>query len=189
LASSAETPPLEMHPDDARTRGLRDGATVRVWNDLGEVHLPLKVTDRVRPGVVSSLKGAWCSTSDNGQTVSALAPGHHADIAGGPCYNDTRGEVASLGAGDTRQAAPARRRTDPRERDGSPMLERNGAEEARLTETRERNAPWKKWGPYLSERQWGTVREDYSQTGNAWDYLTHDQARSRAYRWGEDGLA
>lgn len=49
--------------------------------------------------------------------------------------------------------------------------------------------PWKKWGPYLSERQWGTVREDYSEGGNAWDYFTHDQARSRAYRWGEDGLA
>jgi len=48
---------------------------------------------------------------------------------------------------------------------------------------------WKKWGPYLSERQWGTVREDYSNSGNAWDYFTHDQARSRAYRWGEDGLA
>ena len=51
------------------------------------------------------------------------------------------------------------------------------------------HAPWKKWGPYLSERQWGTVREDYSSDGNAWDYFTHDQARSRAYRWGEDGLA
>ena len=49
--------------------------------------------------------------------------------------------------------------------------------------------PWKKWGPYLSERQWGTVREDYSEGGNAWDYFSHDQARSRAYRWGEDGLA
>src|SRR2546427_6267333 len=48
---------------------------------------------------------------------------------------------------------------------------------------------WKSWGPYLSEREWGTVREDYSQDGNAWDYFTHDQARSRAYRWGEDGLA
>ena len=48
---------------------------------------------------------------------------------------------------------------------------------------------WRKWGPYLSERQWGTVREDYSQDGNAWDYFTHDQARSRAYHWGEDGLA
>ncbi len=51
-----------------------------------------------------------------------------------------------------------------------------------------RSVPWRKWGPYLSERQWGTVREDYSDNGNAWDYFTHDQARSRAYRWGEDGL-
>src|SRR6266568_1085380 len=48
--------------------------------------------------------------------------------------------------------------------------------------------PWRKWGPHLSERQWGTVREDYSEDGNAWDYFTHDEARSRAYRWGEDGL-
>ena len=62
-------------------------------------------------------------------------------------------------------------------------------EEARLKDARERDIPWKKWGPYLSERQWGTVREDYSQSGNAWSYFTHDQARSRAYRWGEDGLA
>jgi hypothetical protein len=63
------------------------------------------------------------------------------------------------------------------------------AEERRLDETRAKGTPWRKWGPYLSERQWGTVREDYSHDGNAWDYFTHDQARSRAYRWGEDGLA
>jgi len=62
-------------------------------------------------------------------------------------------------------------------------------EQKRLNDARENGIPWKKWGPYLSERQWGTVREDYSQDGNAWDYFTHDQARSRAYRWGEDGLA
>ena len=62
-------------------------------------------------------------------------------------------------------------------------------EERRLQEARNRNVPWRKWGPYLSERQWGTVREDYSKSGNAWDYFPHDQARSRAYRWGEDGLA
>jgi hypothetical protein len=62
------------------------------------------------------------------------------------------------------------------------------AEELRLKEAREGKLPWKKWGPYLSERQWGTVREDYSADGNAWDYFTHDQSRSRAYRWGEDGL-
>jgi len=62
-------------------------------------------------------------------------------------------------------------------------------EQKRLNEAREKGIPWKKWGPYLSERQWGTVREDYSSDGNAWDYFSHDQARSRAYRWGEDGLA
>ena len=63
------------------------------------------------------------------------------------------------------------------------------AEQIRLSEDRDRKAAWKKWGPYLSERQWGTVREDYSDGGDAWNYFTHDQARSRAYRWGEDGLA
>ena len=62
-------------------------------------------------------------------------------------------------------------------------------EEIRLQEARKGTSNWKKWGPYLSERQWGTVREDYSLDGNAWDYFTHDQARSRAYHWGEDGLA
>ena len=65
----------------------------------------------------------------------------------------------------------------------------NDAEEARLREARTHNVPWKKWGPYLSERQWGTVREDYSPNGDAWNYFSHDQARSRAYRWGEDGIA
>jgi hypothetical protein len=61
-------------------------------------------------------------------------------------------------------------------------------EQKRLNDAREQGIPWKKWGPYLSERQWGTVREDYSQDGNAWSYFSHDQSRSRAYRWGEDGL-
>ena len=90
-----ETPPLEMNPYDARMRGLGDGARVRVWNDLGEVHLTLRVTDVVPPGVISSLKGAWFQTSDNGQTVSALCPAHHADISEGACYNDARVEVAA----------------------------------------------------------------------------------------------
>jgi Mannosylglycerate hydrolase MGH1-like glycoside hydrolase domain len=62
-------------------------------------------------------------------------------------------------------------------------------EESRLQEARKGTFTWKKWGPYLSERQWGTVREDYSEGGDAWNFFTHDQARSRAYRWGEDGIA
>ena len=62
------------------------------------------------------------------------------------------------------------------------------AEERRLLEARA-GVPWRAWGPYLSERQWGTVREDYSDNGDAWSYFSHDQARSRAYRWGEDGIA
>ena len=62
------------------------------------------------------------------------------------------------------------------------------AEQKRLNDARQAGIPWKKWGPYLSDRQWGTVREDYSHDGNAWDYFSHEQSRSRAYRWGEDGL-
>src|SRR5438552_12014977 len=62
-------------------------------------------------------------------------------------------------------------------------------EELRLEQTRQKQAHWQRWGPYLSERAWGTVREDYSPYGNAWEYLSHDHARSRAYRWNEDGIA
>src|SRR5262245_59123971 len=62
-------------------------------------------------------------------------------------------------------------------------------EYTRLQEARTKEVPWRKWGPYLSERQWGTVREDYSRNGEPWNYFTYDQARSTAYRWGEDGLA
>src|SRR6185436_15299609 len=62
-------------------------------------------------------------------------------------------------------------------------------EDIRLREDRERTRYWKRWGPYLSERAWGSVREDYSPGGTAWDYLPHDHARSRAYRWNDDGLA
>jgi len=68
-------------------------------------------------------------------------------------------------------------------------MSKKTAEVDRLEASRSQTEPWKKWGPYLSERQWGTVREDYSENGDAWNFFTHDQARSRAYRWGEDGLA
>jgi anaerobic selenocysteine-containing dehydrogenase len=66
-----------------------------VWNDLGEVYLPLRITSAVRPGVVCSEKGAWLRTSSNQQTISALAPLHKADLAEGACYNDARVEVAT----------------------------------------------------------------------------------------------
>src|SRR5499426_1825136 len=74
---------------------------------------------------------------------------------------------------------------------GSPEAEilTSNSEQIRLDQDRRKQVPWRKWGPYLSERQWGTVREDYSPNGDAWNYFTHDQARSRAYRGGEDGLA
>ncbi len=62
-------------------------------------------------------------------------------------------------------------------------------EQIRLDQARDGKKLWKRWGPYLSERQWGTVREDYSDNGDAWRYFSHDEARSRAYRWGEDGIA
>src|SRR5215218_4853423 len=80
-------------------------------------------------------------------------------------------------------------------RDTAGSLERtrhgmaDDAERGRLAEARDGRAPWYRWGPYLSDRQWGTVREDYSAGGTAWDYLPHNHARSRAYRWGEDGIA
>src|SRR5215468_11085373 len=63
------------------------------------------------------------------------------------------------------------------------------SERHRLQQDKRGVEPWRKWGPYLSERQWGTVREDYSPDGSAWEYFPHDHARSRAYRWGEDGIA
>src|SRR6202163_2546648 len=97
LPVSDATPVLEMNPDDAATRGLTDGMWVKVWNDLGEVFLPLRITTLVRPGVVCSEKGAWLRTSPNGQTVSALAPTHKADLADGACFNDARVEVSSGG--------------------------------------------------------------------------------------------
>src|SRR5271170_1979691 len=71
-----------------------------------------------------------------------------------------------------------------------PKAETNvSAERQRLAEHKTGRQNWRRWGPYLSERQWGTVREDYSPGGTAWEYLPHDHARSRAYRWGEDGIA
>jgi hypothetical protein len=72
---------------------------------------------------------------------------------------------------------------------GRMNIHRKTVERARLEEANSGKADWRRWGPYLSERQWGTVREDYSQNGDAWSYFTHDQARSRAYLWGEDGIA
>ena len=68
-------------------------------------------------------------------------------------------------------------------------MDKRTPETIRLQEAPRSESPWKRWGPYVSERAWGTVREDYSPSGTAWDYFPHDHARSRAYRWGEDGLA
>ncbi len=85
---------------------------------------------------------------------------------------------------DSKGAAPRKR--GPKAAAPSPFVD--VTEQKRLNEAREAGIPWKKWGPYLSERQWGTVREDYSQDGNAWAYFSHDQSQLRAYRWGEDGL-
>ncbi len=96
LSDSDGMPELEMHPGDAGSRGLEDGATIRVWNDLGEVHLVLTITDATRPGVVFSAKGVWLRTSTTSQTTNALVPNDKADICDGACYNDTRVEVAAL---------------------------------------------------------------------------------------------
>src|SRR5262249_479613 len=75
------------------------------------------------------------------------------------------------------------------EMDGEEMSAAGNPEQQRLQDADEQGVAWRRWGPYLSERQWGTVREDFSSNGDAWSYFTHDQARSRAYRWGEDGIA
>src|SRR5205823_2682383 len=73
-------------------------------------------------------------------------------------------------------------------KNGAIMAQTRSAEAQRLAEDTRREKNWKRWGPYLSERQWGTVREDYAEWGDCWSYFPHDHARSRAYRWGEDGL-
>src|SRR5438445_12290224 len=84
---------------------------------------------------------------------------------------------------DTRLKSQPNKISESCERDHS-----MNAEQKRLEESRDRKSHWKRWGPYLSERQWGTVREDYSEHGTAWDFFPHDHARSRTYRWGEDGI-
>jgi anaerobic selenocysteine-containing dehydrogenase len=93
---ASQAPPLMMHPQDAAARELQAGAQVRVFNDLGEVVLPLEITDAVPPGVVASEKGAWIATSPTGQTISALVSTEdRADLGKGACYNDTAVEVAA----------------------------------------------------------------------------------------------
>jgi anaerobic selenocysteine-containing dehydrogenase len=97
LVGSGEAPPLLMNPKDAVERSLGRGIEVRVWNDRGEVILPLVVTDAVPPGVVASEKGAWLSTSRTGQTISALVFADlRADLAEGACFNDTPVEVSCV---------------------------------------------------------------------------------------------
>jgi anaerobic selenocysteine-containing dehydrogenase len=97
IGGSRKAPPLMMmHPTDAAARGLTAG-DVKVWNERGEVILPLQVTEKVPPGVVASEKGAWLSTSPTGQTISALVSADtRADIALGACFNDTRVEVTAV---------------------------------------------------------------------------------------------
>ncbi|MEZ5660189.1 MAG: molybdopterin-dependent oxidoreductase [Burkholderiaceae bacterium] len=95
--ASAGLERLEIHPDDARARGIADGAIVRVFNALGEVHLKARVTDAVRAGVLYSPKGCWLASSPTGQTVNALLDAdRRTDICSGACYNDTFVEVAAL---------------------------------------------------------------------------------------------
>jgi anaerobic selenocysteine-containing dehydrogenase len=89
---------LEMHPEDARARGLSAGQSVRVFNELGEVHCPLAVTAELRPGVVRLPKGLWARHTLNGVTASALAPDTLTDLGGGACFNDARVEVEALPA-------------------------------------------------------------------------------------------
>ncbi len=95
VRANDDVPALEMHPTDAAARDLADGSLVRVYNDLGEVFLPLKITDLVRPGVLYSPKGSWFKTTPNNQTVSALADTSKADLCEGACFNDCRVEVVA----------------------------------------------------------------------------------------------
>src|SRR5512147_1185701 len=98
--------------------------------------------------------------------------------------NLTRGKPVAKSS----RRADAERRGRRRQDLAEPRRPEMDAEQGRLEEARTKDVPWKQWGPYLSDRQWGTVREDYSDNGDAWNFFTHDHARSRAYRWGEDGL-
>ena len=84
---------VEMHPDDARKRALADGQRVRLANELGDVVLSLRTTPEVRTGTVFVAKGSWLRTSETGQTINALIPGHRADLGDGACYNDTQVDV------------------------------------------------------------------------------------------------
>jgi anaerobic selenocysteine-containing dehydrogenase len=84
----------QMHPDDAGSLSLHDGEAVNLHNEQGEVHLPLQLCDRVRPGTICVPKGAWLRGSPTGQTVNALIPGHRADLAGGACYYDCTVDVS-----------------------------------------------------------------------------------------------
>ena len=89
-----EAPPLSINPIDAAARGLENVKRIRVWNELGNVVLPLIISDAVPPGVVASEKGALIATSETGQTISALVSADaQADLAKGACYNDTAVEV------------------------------------------------------------------------------------------------
>src|SRR3954451_4309839 len=121
------------------------------------------------------------------RTIPAMAA---SDQAVTPPAHPTAGPAPSPGRGESTappigMMPPARRAPYGRAMPPDPPT----PEHARLEQARTGAVPWKAWGPYLSERQWGTVREDYSHDGEAWSYFTHDQARSRAYRWGEDGIA
>ena len=88
---------LQMHPSDAEARGLAQGDPVRIFNDLGEVHVPIGLNADVRPGTVSLPKGLWRKSTYNGSTSNALAPDSLTDLGGGACFNDTRVQVALLG--------------------------------------------------------------------------------------------
>jgi anaerobic selenocysteine-containing dehydrogenase len=97
LGASHQAPPLLMNPEDASRRDLPHGIEVRLWNERGEVVLPLIVTADVPPGVVASEKGAWLATSRTGQTISALVSSDlKADLAEGACFNDTQVEVSRV---------------------------------------------------------------------------------------------
>jgi anaerobic selenocysteine-containing dehydrogenase len=93
--TSDADPLIEMNPDDAEAHALSSGQRVRVWNEQGEVVLTLKVSDAIRPGILHTEKGTWLCSSETGETINALIPGHKSDIAGGACYYDTQVDIAA----------------------------------------------------------------------------------------------
>src|SRR5216684_7100335 len=133
-----------------------------------------------------------CARAASDKSVKSWMRMHHSNLAAALRRPGVWRKSCEPGAKSMNAKIDGKRKQSPsslRAPAAPPETESMNIERRRLAECTTQSPAWKKWGPYLSERQWGTVREDYRPHGNAWDYLPHDHARSRAYRWGEDGIA